>query len=150
MKCFSLELIQRDPVSREISVKTTVYVVRGGLLEKLSGRVRSFEERDILDLERDLSVAGITYNDMSHGEVRVQVEEMDLPPGSKVVKVIDVSDLRGSGRGRYFIALETAEAGERVLYSSHRALRHGEAELKSLARVLGVSEKALGFLAKSG
>ncbi|MEM0494732.1 MAG: hypothetical protein QXU72_05635 [Thermofilum sp.] len=147
VKCFSLELKRKDPTPLDVKLTTSAFLVKNGEIVKLTGISREFQEADIIDFEREIgSVVGITYNDVVHGEASVKVEDIELHPRARVVKVLEVEERLTRRKTRYFIAVEVLESGERVIYSSHRAVK-SSSELQALSKHLGVREKALKVLA---
>lgn len=148
MKCFHLALKQRDPTTLEINLTTSAFLLKNGELVKLVGKTRDFQEADILDFEREVgSIVGISYNDIVHGDAKISVEEVELPPNSKVVKIINVEGRPFPGKARYFVVLEARGDSEQVIYTSHRARGHRE-ELKNISKELGISDRLLRSLVK--
>lgn len=143
MKCFSLELRQKDPITREIRLVTYAFLLKDGNLERLSGKLREFQEVDIIDFDREIgAIVGITYNDLIHGEAHIKVEDIELPVHARAVKVLEVERGSSGEKTRYFAVIEATGDGEQVIYSSHRALKLFN-ELNVLSKYLGISEKVL-------
>jgi hypothetical protein len=144
MKCFSFTLKQVDPITDELIVDTSVFKLEGGNLIKLTGPSREFTEEDIVDFDREIgAVAGISMNDLLHGDSSIRVEEVVVQPPAKLLKVVKVKRKKGSLL--YLLVTEVlADGEERVLYVNHRSLRVKLNEaVREASRILGVDESSI-------
>lgn len=144
MKCFSFTLKQVDPITDELIVDTNVFKLEGGNLIKLTGPSREFTEEDIVDFDREIgAVAGISMNDLLHGDSSIRVEEVVVQPPAKLLKVVKVKRKKGSLL--YLLVTEVlADGEERVLYVNHRSLRVKLNEaVREASRILGVDESSI-------
>jgi len=144
MKCFSFTLKQVDPITDELIVDTNVFKLEGGNLIKLTGPSREFTEEDIVDFDREIgAVAGISMNDLLHGDSSIRVEEVVVQPPAKLLKVVKVKRKKESLF--YLLVTEVlADGEERVLYVNHRSLRVKLNEaVREASRILGVDESSI-------
>jgi hypothetical protein len=144
MKCFSFTLKQVDPITDELIVDTNVFKLEGGNLIKLSGPSREFTEEDIVDFDREIgAIAGISANDLLHGDSSIHVEEIVVQPPAKLLKVVRVKRKKESLL--YLLVTEVLANGEeRVLYVNHRSLRVKLNEaVREASRILGVDESSI-------
>lgn len=144
MKCFSFTLKQVDPITDELIVDTNVFKLEGGNLIKLTGPSREFTEEDIVDFDREIgAIAGISANDLLHGDSSIRVEEVVVQPPAKLLKVVKVKRKKESLL--YLLITEVLANGEeRVLYVNHRSLRVKLNEaVREASRILGVDESSI-------
>jgi hypothetical protein len=144
MKCFSFTLKQVDPITDELIVDTNVFKLEGGNLIKLTGPSREFTEEDIVDFDREIgAIAGISANDLLHGDSSIRVEEVVVQPPAKLLKVVKVKRKKESLL--YLLVTEVLANGEeRVLYVNHRSLRVKLNEaVREASRILGVDESSI-------
>jgi hypothetical protein len=144
MKCFSFTLKQVDPITDELIVDTNVFKLEGGNLIKLTGPSREFTEEDIVDFDREIgAIAGISMNDLLHGDSSTRVEEVVVQPPAKLLKVVKVKRKKESLL--YLLVTEVlADGEERVLYVNHRSLRVKLNEaVREASRILGVDESSI-------
>lgn len=144
MKCFSFTLKQVDPITDELIVDTNVFKLEGGNLIKLTGPSREFTEEDIVDFDREIgAIAGISANDLLHGDSSIRVEEVVVQPPAKLLKVVKVKRKKESLL--YLLVTEVlADGEERVLYVNHRSLRVKLNEaVREASRILGVDESSI-------
>jgi hypothetical protein len=144
MKCFSFTLKQVDPITDELIVDTNVFKLEGGNLIKLTGPSREFTEEDIVDFDREIgAIAGISANDLLHGDSSIRVEEIVVQPPAKLLKVVRVK--RKKEALLYLLVTEVLANGEeRVLYVNHRSLRVKLSEaVREASRILGVDESSI-------
>jgi len=144
MKCFSFTLKQVDPITDELIVDTNVFKLEGGNLIKLTGPSREFTEEDIVDFDREIgAIAGISANDLLHGDSSIRVEEVVVQPPAKLLKVVRVKRKKESLL--YLLITEVLANGEeRVLYVNHRSLRVKLNEaVREASRILGVDESSI-------
>jgi hypothetical protein len=144
MKCFSFTLKQVDPITDELIVDTNVFKLEGGNLIKLTGPSREFTEEDIVDFDREIgAIAGISANDLLHGDSSIRVEEIVVQPPAKLLKVVRVKRKKESLL--YLLVTEVLANGEeRVLYVNHRSLRVKLSEaVREASRILGVDESSI-------
>jgi len=144
MKCFSFTLKQVDPITDELIVDTNVFKLEGGNLIKLTGPSREFTEEDIVDFDREIgAIAGISMNDLLHGDSSIRVEEVVVQPPAKLLKVVKVKRKKESLF--YLLVTEVlADGEERVLYVNHRSLRVKLNEaVREASRILGVDESSI-------
>jgi len=144
MKCFSFTLKQVDPITDELIVDTNVFKLEGGNLIKLTGPSREFTEEDIVDFDREIgAIAGISMNDLLHGDSSIRVEEVVVQPPAKLLKVVKVKRKKESLL--YLLVTEVlADGEERVLYVNHRSLRVKLNEaVREASRILGVDESSI-------
>ena len=144
MKCFSFTLKQVDPITDELIVDTNVFKLEGGNLIKLTGPSREFTEEDIVDFDREIgAIAGISMNDLLHGDSSIRVEEVVVQPPAKLLKVVKVKRKKESLF--YLLVTEVlADGEERVLYVNYRSLRVKLNEaVREASRILGVDESSI-------
>ncbi len=144
MKCFSFALKQVDPIADDLIVDSTVFKLEGGSLIKLTGPSREFTEEDIVDFDREIgAIAGISANDLLHGDSSIRVEEVVVQPPAKLLKVVKVKRKKESLL--YLLVTEVlADGEERVLYVNHRSLRVKLNEaVREASRILGVDESSI-------
>lgn len=147
MKLFDVSLEGGDVKPVKMRVTTRLYLP-GVELREVVCRERELQADDVIEFDELFGqVLGVTYADAVHGRFECLVKECDVPCGSRVLILVDVT-VGGGDRFKLFVAGEYSCPGRLEMEYVDRlmGLDRVELRLKRLSELLSVPEDRLKTL----
>jgi hypothetical protein len=146
VKAFSFSASLREPYPRQVTVKTAVYAVSGGSIQRLECQTRSFSiELDALDFDAEfgdtiqLTVADVVRG-LTSGEFECSVSECE--GGNTLLKVYEV--LLNGKNFKLLSAYKLSEGRLSKIYADTLTnLAPWRERLSSVSKLLDLSPQAL-------
>ncbi len=147
VKLFSFYVDTKDPRVIKLSVKGEAFTVKNRSLVAIATVKREFrEEEDIFDFDAEFGdLFNIAYNDLIHGDYRIDVHEGEVQVSSPILKVYSYSD---GVKGKAGILFKIIGEDGSLIYTDNMYFSPPLSErLGRIARALGVDKKTVENIA---